>query len=133
MRFVIAHLGVPIGHVELPPTERAVGELTPADSYLAIRETIRAASQVLWANGFLGDGTGIAFDTSSLARAQALSLELRDERGAFVPTDFINIVERPAPTDAPVVFVQFRMAPSQVPSVRDAPEMQGGDARRRGA
>jgi hypothetical protein len=131
MRFILSHLGVPIGELELPTTERAVGELEPAKGYLAIRETIRAASQVLWANGFLGEGTGIAFDTSSLARAQALSLELRDERGAFVPADFINIVERPRPTDTPVVFVQFRMAPSQIPSRRESPEMQGGDMRRR--
>jgi hypothetical protein len=133
MRFVISHLGVPIGNVDLPPAETAVGELVPADGYLAIRETIRSASRVLWASGFLADGDGTEFDVSALSRAQALSLELRDERGACVPADFINIVERPAPSDPPVVFVRFRMAPSQVPSPRHSPDREVGDARRRDA
>jgi hypothetical protein len=133
MRFLISHLGVPIGDVDLPATETAVGELVPSDGYIAIRDTIRSASQVLWANGFLSEAGGIGFDPSALSRAQALPLELRDEQGTFVPADFINIVERPSPSDPPVVFVRFRMAPSQVPSLRKSADPQGGDARRRDA
>ena len=126
MRFFISHLGVPIGEVDLTTTETAIGELVAAPGYDAIRPTIRAASEALWAVGFLGNSTGNDFDPAAFSRAQALSLELRDDRGAFVPSDFINIVERPAAGDPPVVFVRFRLAGAHVASVRKPTSKEDG-------
>ena len=43
-------------------------------------------------------------------RAAELELELRDEQGALVPTDFVNIVERPFVHMPPVVLARLRLA-----------------------
>ena len=119
VHYSISHLGVPVGEVDLDPTETAIGELVPAAGYSAIRDTIRSASRALWATGFFDPAAaGEKVDPAALGRAAALPLELRDDTGVFVPADFINIVERPAPGDPPVVFVRFRLAPSQVPSIQ---------------
>jgi len=134
MRYSISHLGVPIGDVDLSPTETAVGELVPVAGYSAIEETVRAGSRALWAAGFLSvNGAGAEVDPVALGRAAALTLELRDDRGALVPADFINIVERPTPGEPPIVFVRFRLAPSQVPSIRNTPEIPGGHSEGRDA
>jgi hypothetical protein len=118
VRYSISHLGIPIGEVELSPTETAVGELTPASGHDGISHIVRAASEALWARGFLGPGGGDPhFDPAVLSRAQDLSLELHDALGALVPVDFINIVERPGPCEPPVVFVRFRLAHGHVASV----------------
>jgi hypothetical protein len=127
MRYSISHLGVPVGEVELTPTETAIGELMPVAGYESIRGVIRSASEVLWQNGFLGTtGGDQRFDPAALSRAQNLSLELRDDRGAFIPVDFINIVERPSAGDPPVVFVRFRLAHGHVASIPKQGDRQGG-------
>jgi len=129
MRYSINHLGVPIGTVDLTTTETAIGELVPSTGYAAVQETVRSASESLWASGFLGSGGSDKIDPAALNRAQALPLELRDERGAFVPADFINIVERQAKGEPPVVFVRFRLAPAQVAStLPSTADRAGGSA-----
>jgi hypothetical protein len=134
MRYSISHLGVPIGDVELTPAETAVGELTCASGYEGIREVVRSASEALAANGFWGQpGRSVGVDPAAFRRAQNLSLELRDELGAFVPVDFINIVEGPATDAHPVVFVRFRFAHGHVASRPRAGDMPGGDSGRRDA
>ena len=111
MRFTILHHGVPLGTVELEPADLSVGELAPTPAYAAVRPVIRDASAALWTLGFLSEWPPTSkIDPTALARAQALSLELRDPTGALVPVDFINVVERPDAADLPVVFSRFRQA-----------------------
>jgi hypothetical protein len=134
MRYVVSHLGVPIGRVDLTQGDSAVGELVATAAYDAVRNTIRSASEVLWAIGFLGSGqTANNLDPAALGRAQALPLELRDERGVFVPTDFINVVERPSPAELPVVFVRFRLASANVAAINETQSRNDGESSRRGA
>jgi hypothetical protein len=118
MQYSILHEGVPIGTVELGAKENEVGEVIVTPAYSAVRPIILAASEALWAAGFLAEvGDPKSIKTSALQRAQSLPLELRDPLGAFVATDFVNIVERPNPDDLPVVFVRFRLMPAGTPSV----------------
>jgi hypothetical protein len=131
MEFTILHRGVPLGTVELPSSDLAIGELAPSPAYLAVREEIREASAALWALGFLSESPlARTADPSSLARAQALPLELRDPAGTLVTVDFINIVERPDAADAPVVFTRFRHAAAIAPAaVRRQPRAGGEKSR----
>ena len=119
MRVLITHRGVPLGRVEalrLTVGELAVGELECMSAYAALRPTIWEASRSLWSVGFLASGV----DVTRMApappevreRAAELELELRDDAGALVPTDFVNIVERPFVDMPPVVFARLRLAPA---------------------
>jgi len=107
------HHGVPVGRVRLTNAELTAGELRIEPGYEAIRSLVREASESLWAAGFLsrgatGEGSRVPLDT--VTRAAELELELRDETGALIWTDFVNIVERPYA--APVVFARVRLAPA---------------------
>jgi hypothetical protein len=129
--FVIVRNDVPVGRTRLTAAELAVGELTAEPGYAAIRDLIRRASQSLWSVGFLSSPssdpiTRPPFDV--LARVIDLGLELLDENGTFVPTDFVNIVERPAPDVAPVVFVHFRLAHATRGAEVVTPPVGGSDA-----
>ena len=115
---VVTHHGVPLGRVEalrLTTTDLAVGELECLSAYDALRPTIREASRSLWSVGFLASGMDVTRMAPAPAavreRAAELELELRDEQGALVPTDFVNIVERPFVEMPPVVFARLRLAP----------------------
>ena len=116
---VVTHHGVPLGRVEalrLTTGDLAVGELECLPAYEALRPTIWAASRSLWSVGFLASGADVtrisAAPPEVRERAAELELELRDERGALVPTDFVNIVERPFVDMPPVVFARLRLAPA---------------------
>ena len=109
---VVMHRGVPVGRTRLTNTELTAGELRIEPGYEAIRDLIRAASKSLWAAGFFSAGAaaeGSQVPLDVLTRAAELELELHDETGALLWTDFVNIVERP--DAAPVVFVRVRLAP----------------------
>ena len=109
----VTYRGVPVGRVRLARNELAIGELQVERGYLAIRELIRRASESLWAVGFLSLGWSPAPSQVPLevvTQAADLELELRDETGALIWTDFVNIIERPDPADPPVVFARLRLA-----------------------
>ena len=128
--FVVVRDDVPIGRTRLTTSELAVGELRPEPGYTAIRDLIRRASQSLWSVGFLASPSSDPFvrpPFDVLARVIDLGLELRDENGAFVPTDFVNIVERPDPDVAPVVFVRFRLAQAPRAAVMLTSPVGGSD------
>ena len=128
MRYTVSHQGVPVGTVELAPGETVAGELSATPAYKSIQAVVRAASEVLWAQGFLAAGqppTRIP-DAAALSRAQSLPLELRDSRGGFVAADFVNIVERPGLGEPPVAFVRFRHAPAAEPATQSPREAEGG-------
>lgn len=130
MNYTISHLGVPIGTVDLPPVETTAGLVTVTAAYAAVHATVLAASEVLWAAGFLADHPcpTDSPDLSALSRAQALPLELRDELGVFAPVDFVNIVERPNPNEPPVAFVRFRHTSTAVPGTLSPAEKPGGES-----
>lgn len=116
---VVTHHGVPIGRIEalrLTAGDLAVGELECLSAYAALRPTIWEASRSLWSVGFLASGVDVTRMSPAPAevreRAAELHLELRDEQGALVPTDFVNIVERPFVDMPPVVLARLRLAPS---------------------
>jgi hypothetical protein len=117
---LVTHLGVPIGRVDrlclTTSGDVAVGELERAAAYEHLGQLIRAASCSLWSVGFLSTGAAIDQFSSApldvLARVAALELELRHETGELVPTDFVNVVERPDVELPPVVFARLRLAPA---------------------
>ncbi len=120
--YLVLHLGTPVGRAGLTTIgSLGIGELAPEPGYAALRDVIRAGSRSLWAVGFLA----IADKEPSLRRVPSdvvsrvaeLPLELEDERGTFVPTDFVNIVEREDASLAPAVFVRFRLERAGQPAV----------------
>lgn len=128
MQFTITNRGVPLGTVDLTPAGLVVAELSPAPGYSSVRDTLRAASEFLWRLGVLAEG-GAAdspLDSGSLSRAAALPLELRDASGAAVAADYVNILERPDPADAPIVIARFEHAAASVPAHRSIPPRDEG-------
>ena len=118
-RIDVIHQGVPVGRVgnlRLTTGDLVVGELERLDGYDALRPTIWAVSRSLWSVGFLASGLDVSRMSPSppevLERAAELELELRDEYGALVPTDFVNVIERPFVEMPPVVFARLRLAPA---------------------
>lgn len=116
-RIVVTHHGVPLGRIEslrLTTGDLAVGELECLPAYEALRPTIWEASRSLWSVGFLASGIDVTRMSPAPAavreRAAELELELHDEQGRLVPTDFVNIVERPFVDMAPVVLARLRLA-----------------------
>jgi hypothetical protein len=114
---VVSHHGVPLGRIELlrlTTGDLAVGELECLPAYDALRPTIWEVSRSLWSVGFLASGIDVTRLAPAPAavreRAAELELDLRDERGGLVPTDFVNIVERPLVDMPPVVFARLRLA-----------------------
>lgn len=130
-RLVVTHHGVPLGRVDelhLTTGDLVVGEVECLSAYDALRPTIWEASRSLWSVGFLASGIDVTRMSPAPAevreRAAELELELRDEKGALVPTDFVNIVERPFVAMAPIVLARLRLAPAAdraavVPEVGD--------------
>ena len=117
-RIVVTHHGIPLGRVgtlRLTTGDLLVGELECVEAYAALRPTIWEVSRSLWSVGFLASGLDVSRMSPAapevLERAAELDLELRDEDGALVPTDFVNIVERPFVEMPPVVFARLRLAP----------------------
>jgi hypothetical protein len=132
---LVTHRGVPLGRIDelcLTAGDIAVGEVERAAAYEALRPTIWAASRSLWSVGFLTSGIDVTRMSPAspevLERAAELELELRDEHGALIPTDFVNIVERPFVEMPPVVFARLRLARSAEPAVPAQPVILGGAA-----
>ena len=133
-RLVVTHHGVPVGRVDalhLTTGDLFVGELECLSAYDALRPTIWEASRSLWSVGFFASGLDLTRMSPASAevreRAAELELELRDEEGALVPTDFVNIVERPFVAMTPVVLARLRLAPAaeRAPLIPEAGDLTG--------
>jgi len=129
---IVTHHGVPLGRVDplrLTTDALAVGELERMAAYDALRPTIWEASRSLWSVGFLASGIDVTRMSPAPAeireQAAELELELRDETGALVPTDFVNIVERPFVDMPPVVIARLRLAPASENAIGLPPEASG--------
>jgi hypothetical protein len=118
MRLTVTHEGVPIGVVDLDVDDhQGIGTLEPAPAYEAIAPT-------LWLAAALGARARTELLTlepdappsePALEKAAALTFELWDERGVYVPTTVVRLVElktRPGVT----AFVEFGRTMSTVPA-----------------
>lgn len=124
MHFTVTHHGVPLGMAELTPTGFAVARLAPLPAYDSVRGTVRAASEFLWRMGVLADQSPpavVSLDKVALSRAASLPLELRDQAGAALSADYINILEFPDPADAPLLVARFGHASASTLASRRVP------------
>jgi hypothetical protein len=128
VRFTITHRGVPVGDVELDfgGDELTVGLVRPLAGYAAVRPIVRAATDALRNDGFPGlaaDPVSPSVGEGALGRNAALgrALELRDERGALVPTDFIDLAEWPGEATEITTWVRVRHAAAAVPAAGRPP------------
>lgn len=125
MRVEVSHQGVPLGHADLDGAEHFIGELQPGEGYSRVRDVIRSGSKALWAMGFFHPETAqprVAIE--DLTAASKLDFELRDEKGALVHADFVNIVEVPDPNARPMIIARFRQSHAGNPS-RRLPDLRG--------
>jgi len=116
--FLVSHRGIPVGRMRARVIEGALicGELRAEAGYDGIRDLIRQASASLWAVGFLAKSPAQpqpVFPAAAVSRAAELPLELQDELGALVWTDFVNIIELPNPAELPMVIARLRLAPAR--------------------
>ncbi|MGH7720204.1 MAG: hypothetical protein ACREON_15350 [Gemmatimonadaceae bacterium] len=88
----------------------------PLVAYAGLRAVVRAVSAAL-ANVALAR-VGLDVDSAALRRGAELgrALELRDEAGALVPTDFIEITEWPGGDPEVAAMIRFRATPATVPA-----------------
>jgi hypothetical protein len=134
VRYTISHQGVPIGSAELTLGDAiTIGAVTPLAAYEAIRPLVRDATAALRAIGFPEPSEDAApiDDPTVLARAAALgrALELRDERGTVVTTDFVELMEQVAPDgSSPIVWVRSRHAAAALPAVQTPTVSADGNA-----
>jgi hypothetical protein len=114
VRFSVEHNGVPIGFVELDQGELVAGRLVPLPTLDSLRDTLRAGSRALLALGFFGAATPAGQNGAgdALRAAAALQFDLLDDRGEFVPTTFVNLIE--APDNEVVVLTRFGHAHAMV-------------------
>ena len=131
--YVVQHQGTPIGWASLTTIgSLGVGELVPERGYAALRDVIRAASRSLWSVGFLAAGDAGAslrrVPLDVVSRVAELPLELHDERGTLVPTDFVNIVEREDASRPPAVFARFRIERATEPAMSPLATVSPGDS-----
>ena len=127
MQFTITHHGVPVGTTEFTlEGERIVVGVRPLPGYATIRPLVRAASVAL-AEVALGGAQPV--ETTALRRGAELgrALELRDEAGALVPVDYVELTEWPGGSPEVAAMLRLRDAHAAVPAfVRPTP--QGGSS-----
>ena len=127
MRLTVTHQGVPVGVVDLDIDDhQGVGTLERAPAYESIAPVLwvaaaqgaRARTELLTLDA---EGTP---SLPGLEKAAALTFEVWDERGVYVPTAVVRLVElktRPGIT----VFVEFGRTMSSVPA---EPPLRRGSA-----
>ena len=127
MQFTITHHGVPVGTTEFTlEGERIVVGVRPLPGYAAIRPLVRAASVALAEVAFAG---AQPVETAALRQGAELgrALELRDEAGALVPVDYVELTEWPGGNPEVAAMLRLRDAHAAVPAlVRRAP--RGGSS-----
>lgn len=127
VRCLITHHGVPVGAVDLDGAEPRLDlPVRPLDGYASIQPVVRAGSVAL-ANFALHGGDAPA-DGAALRRGTELGreLELRDEGGALVPTDFIVLTEWPGGNPEVAATLRLRDAHAVVPAVVRTPPARDG-------
>jgi hypothetical protein len=119
MRFTITHHGVPIGTVELDASaDRALGPVATLPAYAVVRALVQAATEAL-SGVTAGPGDRAAAERGTVfGRAASLgrALEVRDERGESVATDYVELHDRPGAEPEVAAAVGFRGAPAHVPA-----------------
>ena len=126
MHVSVVYNGVPIGEADLGGGELVVAEFRPSDAYTVIQPIVRDASRALWNLGFFNpENISPRVPAEVLGRAARLSLELRDAEGNQLHADFVNVVERPSPGSAPVLFARFRHSHAGVTSTVRPPHGRG--------
>jgi hypothetical protein len=127
VRFTITHHGVPVGTTEFTAAgERIVVGVRPLPGYGAIQPMVRAASVAL-AGVALGGGQSV--ESAALRRAAELgrALELRDEAGALVPVDYVELTEWPGGNPEVAAMLRLRDAHAAVlAAVHPAPRGASG-------
>ncbi|HEX5409326.1 MAG TPA: hypothetical protein VFW89_06110 [Gemmatimonadaceae bacterium] len=118
-RYTVTHQGVPVGTVDLAiGTHQGVGTLDTLPGYQAVAPTLGAAARLgrVARSALLvmpSDGSTPFPELAEVQRAAALTFELWDERGTYVPATMIRMVRlrtRPGIT----VFVDFGEAGAEV-------------------
>ena len=116
--------GVPIGEAAFDPAgELITVPVHTLPAYGAIRPIVRAASLAL-ADAALGrDGS-----TPDLRAGAELgrSLELRDQSGALIAADFVDLTEWPGGNPEVAAIIRLRHAFGPVPAVVDTPPRAAG-------
>ena len=136
MKYTIEHQGVPVGTIELNThSEVTAADVQPLAGYATIEPVVRAATTALRNLGFRGDVANLASHASEstvLRDAATLGrqLELRDERGAAVAVDFIDITDWPGREREIVAFITFRDASAHVSTPRTPPAQRAQDSAR---
>jgi hypothetical protein len=136
MRYTIEHQGVPVGIVEVTPgAELTAADVQPLPGYAAIQPLVRSATDALRNLGFIGpvaEPASSARGADALAAAGSLGrrLELRDERGAVVAVDAIDLTDWPGSESEVVAFISFGDASATVPAPVQPPPVQDRDGSR---
>lgn len=126
MRYTITYRGVPVGRADLNlGPELVVAEVTPLRAYDAIRPDVRAATVALHRAGFLAAAPQRDVSAAphmlvgALGRGAEIGreLELRDDCGAAVAADFVELMDF---TPMVTAWARARQAPASV-SAREGP------------
>jgi hypothetical protein len=126
--FTITHHGVPIGLIEsLPAEERITIGVQPLPGYAPLQELVRAASRALADTALSRPTPASAPVASALRRGAELGreLELRDEAGALVPADYIELTDWPGGEPEIAALIRLRDAHAGAPA-RVPPRTSGG-------
>jgi hypothetical protein len=112
-QFAISHRGVPIGTVDLSLWQQQVAvAVTPLPAYESIRALVRTASQAL-REAAVSSQPDVSLQAALNTGAQlGRDLELRDEVGDLVPTDFIELTEWPDETPEVRAWIGLRAVPT---------------------
>jgi hypothetical protein len=122
----IAHRGVPIGEADLDlEADPAVGHVATLPAYDSLRERVRIATRVLQAS-IAGSSTS---DEDVLKSAVALGreLELRDQQGELIPTDFVELADWETDPLGVTVWVRLRQTTGGKPARRSLSERISGE------
>jgi hypothetical protein len=138
-QYTLLFRGAAIGTVDFQTDgEIGGGPITPLPGFEAVRGALEAASRALANLGYLPpvgqavggvNASGDRAGRDALARAQAIcdELELRDERGALTPTDWINVFGGRTTDEPLAVMAAFRRDPAGVRAVLPPSTRRGGD------
>ena len=125
----VSHQGVPLGHAEFETEGLAIGEFKPGNGYAQFRDVIREASRAIWGMGFFHpEKTQPRVAVEDLAAAARLQFELRDDKGALVHSDFVNIVEPPSAGAPLLIMARFQQSHAGKPTSRSPGSRGDGSA-----
>ena len=129
--FSITHEGVPIGRIDLDPSQRrteAVVALLPA--YDAIRPIVQATTRALLraSAAYVAEPHAAPLNPENHVTDLGKRLELLDTMGQLVPTDFIELRDWSVEVSQVHALVGFRTVPAGRPANTVAPRREGPDS-----